>query len=690
MLFNVGNALRCEDGSTYFILPAGGEPQQFANEVKISMISNPYDCPSDLIDTVLKNYFSNPKYLRKNDVITVDVKECSPGLYYSLPSPQLRLLHFRVTSIAIDGNKTLEPAYVCQTESTLIQEGEIHQYLPRNFKLSVQGLKNPTIEGEFQRGSLDNCPGFLKKYLRELESCILPFITSDNWLGLKPVFLVEGPQGCGKYHLINALSKRLGLNFLNVDCSEIRTLSPSQTEAKLRITFTNAEKCVPCILKLSSIQILGKNPEGKIDDRVTSNFSHQLAEQYSNKSPHPLIIIATSESTELPSELNRNFIEKIKIDCLTQDERTNLINWFLKTQRIEHSSVDISKISAMCSDFLMSDLQSLTQTAVKNRYKQSRAPIISLKEEDFTQSYKSMQSIFSDEIGAPRVPEVHWEDIGGLASLKHEIIRRIEVPLMQNSGIESSGILLYGPPGTGKTLLAKAVATECKLNFLSVKGPELLNMYVGQSEKNVRDVFEKAKSASPCIIFFDELDALAPNRGRSGDSAGVMDRVVSQLLAEMDGLGSCSRTFIVGATNRPDLVDSALLRPGRFDKLLYVGICSDRESQLSVLKAITRRFSLGGDNALEEIVEQLPENLTGADLQAVCSNAWLNAAKRVIRNYESDLEKGRGGGGQKPEGGVEVLQEDFVDALRGLVPSVSQGELRRYEKLRGELTSKRR
>lgn len=302
----------------------------------------------------------------------------------------------------------------------------------------------------------------------------------------------------------------------------------------------------------------------------------------------------------------------------------------------------------------------------------------------------SMQEIFSNEIGAPKIPEVHWEDIGGLANLKHEIIRRIELPLLHNSGIKSSGLLFYGPPGTGKTLLAKAVATECKLHFLSVKGPELLNMYVGQSEKNIRDIFERAKSASPCIIFFDELDALAPNRGKSGDSGGVMDRVVSQLLAEMDGLGSSISTFIIGATNRPDLIDPALLRPGRFDKLLYIGIYSDSESQLSVLKAITRKFTLDDDSLLERVADKLPVNLTGADLQSVCANAWLNAAKRIIEKYESEFsgdEKSRENH-EKPEGNVVVEIEDFIGAIEELVPSVTKDELDRYETLNRELSSK--
>jgi peroxin-6 len=153
-----------------------------------------------------------------------------------------------------------------------------------------------------------------------------------------------------------------------------------------------------------------------------------------------------------------------------------------------------------------------------------------------------------------------------------------------------SGVLLYGPPGTGKTLLAKAVATECSLNFLSVKGPELINMYVGESEKNVRDLFQKARAAKPCVIFFDELDSLAPNRGRGADSGGVMDRIVSQLLAELDGLQKSAELFVIGATNRPDLIDPALLRPGRFDRLVYLGISEDHESQLKVVKALTRKY----------------------------------------------------------------------------------------------------
>lgn len=195
-------------------------------------------------------------------------------------------------------------------------------------------------------------------------------------------------------------------------------------------------------------------------------------------------------------------------------------------------------------------------------------------------------------------------------------------------------------------------------------------------------MFERARAAAPCIIFFDELDSLAPNRGRSGDSGGVMDRVVSQLLAEMDGLDSSNSIFIIGATNRPDLIDPALLRPGRFDKLLYVGIHSDRNSQLSVLKALTRKFTFcENGKELEQLICQLPEHTTGADLYSICSNAWLNAARRVFNNYHDNSNE------IKSDECVAVELEDFLKAARELTPSVSKEEAERYRKMQIELSS---
>lgn len=238
--------------------------------------------------------------------------------------------------------------------------------------------------------------------------------------------------------------------------------------------------------------------------------------------------------------------------------------------------------------------------------------------------------------------------------------------------------------GCGKTLLAKAVATECQLNFMSVKGPELINMYVGESERNVRLVFEKARQCKPCVIFFDELDALAPNRGASGDSGGVMDRVVSQLLAELDDIGSASGdedndtsnkgVFVIGATNRPDLIDPALLRPGRFERLVYLGVSKSREEQLKVLKALTRKFNLKDDIDFEKLLEQSGFNLTGADFYAICTDAFMNAVSRATS--QGDIS-------QKQSHQIVVSHDDFEKAFKNITPSVSVADLERYESLQG-------
>ncbi|KAG7162092.1 Peroxisome assembly factor 2-like 2 [Homarus americanus] len=209
---------------------------------------------------------------------------------------------------------------------------------------------------------------------------------------------------------------------------------------------------------------------------------------------------------------------------------------------------------------------------------------------------------------------------------------------------------------------------------MSVKGPELLNMYVGQSEENVRQVFSRARAASPCVIFFDELDSLAPNRGRSGDSGGVMDRIVSALLAELDGVASIADVFVLAATNRPDLIDPALLRPGRFEKLVFLGVCDDRAGQIKILKAVTSKIPLDSSVSLEQIADLLPLTLTGADLYALCTDALYAALHRTTGQIVAGVV-------QEEAASIVVEEEDFHIAAENLVPSVTPGELAHYRAL---------
>ncbi|RMD42144.1 hypothetical protein DV735_g2998, partial [Chaetothyriales sp. CBS 134920] len=333
---------------------------------------------------------------------------------------------------------------------------------------------------------------------------------------------------------------------------------------------------------------------------------------------------------------------------------------------------------------------------------------------DFTSAISAARSTFSDAIGAPKISTVTWADVGGLASQKDAIMETISLPLTRpelfaNGIRKRSGILFYGPPGTGKTLLAKAIATEFSLNFFSVKGPELLNMYIGESEANVRRVFQRARDARPCVVFFDELDSVAPKRGNQGDSGGVMDRIVSQLLAELDGMSSSpaddgesasapsggSGVFVIGATNRPDLLDPALLRPGRFDKMLYLGVADSHDQQVTILQALTRKFTLDESVDLNRVASRLPFTYTGADLYALCSDAMLKAITRKTEAVDAKVAQTSQQRGEEVSTGyffdhlatdadtqVVVNEDDFTKAQTELVGSVSRKELDHFERIR--------
>merc|ERR1711915_284256 len=288
------------------------------------------------------------------------------------------------------------------------------------------------------------------------------------------------------------------------------------------------------------------------------------------------------------------------------------------------------------------------------------------------------------------VPTVTWDDVGGLENVKKELQELVQYPVEHPEKFEkfgmspSKGVLFYGPPGCGKTLMAKAVANECQANFISVKGPELLTMWFGESEANVRDVFEKARQAAPCVLFFDELDSIAQQRGGSqGDGGGAADRVMNQLLTEMDGVGAKKNVFIIGATNRPDIIDTALMRPGRLDQLIYIPM-PDYDSRLSILRATLRKSPVSKEVDLSYLASQT-DKFTGADLTEICQSACKLAIREEI---ERDLERTR----MKEEAGEEMDDDDdedddtmpeilprhFEAAVRQARRSVSDRDLAQY------------
>lgn len=434
-----------------------------------------------------------------------------------------------------------------------------------------------------------------------------------------------------------------------------------------------------------------------------------------------LLVASANDIESLPPSIRRCYSHEIKMGSLSEEQRLDMLLQTLKgvTTTNDEAHKDITSeflkdIAGQTSGFMPRDLSALVADASANfiqrilndndpgsgrNYNDDNAkgfPFSNgdgsssssshehLGKEDFSKALERSKKRNASALGTPKVPNVKWEDVGGLEEVKKSILDTVQLPLIHkdlfSSGLRKrSGVLLYGPPGTGKTLLAKAVATECSLNFLSVKGPELINMYIGESEKNVRDIFQKARSARPCVIFFDELDSLAPARGASGDSGGVMDRVVSQMLAEIDGLSDSSQDlFIIGASNRPDLIDPALLRPGRFDKLLYVGVNVDASYRERVLTALTRKFKLHDSVSLLSIAKRCPPNFTGADMYALCADAWFHAAKRKISHSiqeSSVIDEGDS---------ITIEMDDFMKVLAELSPSLSLEELKKYEQLRDQ------
>eukprot|EP00884_Botryococcus_braunii_P001649 jgi/Botrbrau1/11485/Bobra.0360s0012.1 len=457
-------------------------------------------------------------------------------------------------------------------------------------------------------------------------------------------------------------------------------------------------------------RVSGSNPAEVVAEKKSPHFSQAW--------PGPVVLVACAASAEqVPTPLRRCFTHELAVDAPDEKLRLELLQGMLwDAAHPDVMQSELSEAAAQTAGMLPTDLAAIAadataaaaveavdaeallfqgpHTSAKARTAaagatQNEAASVGVSGRHLQDALQLVRKRTATAIGAPQVPNVKWADVGGLEDVKSAILETVELPLQHPhlfaAGLRRrSGVLLYGPPGTGKTLVAKAVATECSLNFLSVKGPELINMYIGESERQVREVFARARRARPCVLFFDELDSLAPARGVAGDSGGVMDRIVAQLLAEIDGLQSSAGpsttnqdVFVIGATNRPDLLDPALLRPGRLDKLLYVGVAEDAESKVKVLKALTRKFCLSEGVDLVKVAHECAPTFTGADLYALCADAWMNALRRTAH----ELQGGRDGGN---EGEEDVLVEpaDFWDALRELRPSLSREELARYQALR--------
>ncbi|KAF2270486.1 peroxin 6 [Lojkania enalia] len=563
----------------------------------------------------------------------------------------------------------------------------------------------------------------LRRRLRELVSAA----TSPRaiHLGLPPiaVLITSTQRGIGKSTVAAKACDDLGLHTFSIDAFDIITEGGAgggdvKTEGFLK---ARAERALSCGAEFTALII--KHIDALNADRMNTALKEILADSR-------VLIATTTEVDKVPEGIRGLFTHEIEMTAPDESEREGILRDIVEDAGIRLSpDVDLGNVAVKTAALVTSDLvdvvdravvakhnrlESLAATASKTTLSLESVSIRdielaggyfsnSLTKADLEGAVEAARKNFADAIGAPKIPNVTWSDVGGLSHVKDAVMETIQLPLARPElfakGMKKrSGILFYGPPGTGKTLLAKAIATEFSLNFFSVKGPELLNMYIGESEANVRRVFQRARDARPCVVFFDELDSVAPKRGNQGDSGGVMDRIVSQLLAELDGMSDggegAGGVFVIGATNRPDLLDQALLRPGRFDKMLYLGVSDTHEKQKTILEALTRKFTLHPQVSLQRVASGLPFTYTGADMYALCSDAMLKAITRQARAVDEKVKAYNATHAHisiayffdhlatDEDTAVMVTEEDFMTANRELVPSVSADELRHYERVR--------
>ena len=506
--------------------------------------------------------------------------------------------------------------------------------------------------------------------------------------------LLHGPPGTGKTLLAKAVANETNTSFYTIGGPEIMSKYYGESEEKLRSIFEQAEKNAPSIIFIDEIDSIAPKREevsGEVERRIVAQLL-SLMDGMSSRGK-VVVIGATNRVNAIDPALRRpgRFDREIEIGVPDRNGRLEVLQIHTRGMPLA-KDVNLEKIADISHGFVGADLQSLSKEAGMRALRKilpeidlssQSIPVETLRKiivtmQDFMDVVKEMEPSAMREVFV-EVPDVKWEDIGGLSSIKQELQEAVEWPLKYQGvfayadAMPPKGILLYGPPGTGKTLMAKAAANESEANFISIKGPELLSKWVGESEKGVREVFRKARQAAPCIIFFDEVDAIAPRRGGGmGADSHVTERLISQLLTELDGLEILTNVVVIAATNRPDIVDPALLRPGRFDRLLYVPP-PDKNSRMQIIKIHTKKKPLAEDINMDDLVAHT-EGYTGADIASLASAAVMLALREHVAKYEDPKEA------DSHQQELKIHMKHFEDAMKKIRP-LSVQELDMYRQI---------
>lgn len=496
--------------------------------------------------------------------------------------------------------------------------------------------------------------------------------------------LLHGPPGTGKTLLAKAVANETNASFYHIGGPEIMSKFYGESEERLREIFKEAQENAPSIIFIDEIDSIAPKREevsGDVEKRIVSQL---LTIMDGLESRGKIVVIgATNRVNALDPALRRpgRFDREIEIGLPDRNGRLQVLHIHTRGMPLSED-VKLEAIADRTHGFVGADLEALAKEAAMGALRrvlpeinmeESSVPaeildkiIVTMK--DFWDALREVPPSTLREV-LVEIPNVKWEDVGGLEEAKAELRQAVEWPLKYRDVFEYAdvkppkGIMLYGPPGTGKTLLVKAVATESEVNFISVKGPELLSKWVGESERGVREVFRKARQAAPCIIFFDEIDSIVPTRGRDLGT-NVTERVVSQILAEMDGLDALKDVVVVAATNRPDMVDPALMRPGRIDRMLYIPE-PDLEARKAIIRIHTRGKPLSPDLDMNRLAEQM-EGYNGADIAATCSAASLAAINEHLTKYRDPKEAA------EHKGELVITMSHFIRAFEKVKTSSYQ------------------
>jgi len=551
------------------------------------------------------------------------------------------------------------------------------------FKL---GAMTKVVDASVPRITYDELGGLKNEVLKIREMVELPMRHPELFdkIGVEAPkgVLLYGPPGTGKTLLAKAVAGETNAHFISLSGPEIMGKYYGESEGKLREIFTQAEENSPSIIFIDEIDsIAPKRDEvsGEVEKRIVSQL---LTLMDGMKSRGKVVVIAaTNRPDSIDPALRRpgRFDREIEFGIPDDKERFEILSIHTRGMPIDEK-VDLKQISKITHGFVGADLEVLSKEAAMRSLRRILPEIdldeekvsseilqkIQITREDFRDALKEVRPSALREVQV-QIPNVSWNDVGGLDQLKEELREAVEWPIKYKEAFDyvnvetPKGILLHGPPGTGKTLIAKALAKMTESNFISIKGPELLSKWVGESEKGVREIFRKARQAAPCIIFLDEIDALVPRRGSGGSGSHVTENVVSQILTEIDGLEELHNVLIIGATNRLDIVDEALLRPGRFDRIIEV-LNPDTKGRKHIFEIHTKKKPLASDVNIAKLVE-LTDSFSGAEIASVTNRAAVTALKRYVSGKSQNVKE------------IKITQQDLIDAVDKVKPRKREAPL---------------